>query len=92
MEEMSEETKTKKRIFTCKVTSVSLPFATYDDIKSRGWSPSALLEFGYLCKKNARSEGETVLKITEMEKKIERLVGVLGSTQRQLWDLQEKAK
>jgi len=84
---MNERIKKEK---TCKITSISMDWATWNDIQARAWSPSSLFQFGYECKKNARSEGEITLKMREYEKKIEFFAGRLADTQKRLYEFEEK--
>jgi len=62
---------TKSDQKTYKTTSISMNWATWNDISARAWSPSALFQFGYECKKNAKSEGELQKELIALQKKFE---------------------
>lgn len=72
------------------ILSVSLPVQIAKDIRDKGWSPSALLVFGYETKLNGKDEGKIATEISAMQKKIEFLSGRLSETSKRLWDLEEE--
>lgn len=86
------KTVTKSDQKTYKTTSISMDWATWNDISARAWSPSALFQFGYECKKNAKSEGEMTKQLLELQRKYEFLYDKNKEARMRLEFLEEKEK